>query len=211
MKQITSNSNAIKHLMNVDDQLAKVIQTIGPISYSLHRDGFSFLVHEIIEQMLSKKSGAIIYSRLQNLCNYQITPYSISILSEADLNSVGISRRKARYIKSLAEDVISSKIDLTLLPDMSDIEAINKLLNLRGVGMWTAKMYLIFVLDREDILPYEDGAFIQVFKWLYSTEDISKSNIEHICRKWSPYSSIAARYFYKALDSGLTKQNISTS
>ena len=210
MKLLTNNSSAIQHLKNVDDRLAKVIQTIGPISISLYSDGFSFLVHEIIEQMLSKRSGAIIYSRLQNLCDHQITPYSISILSEADLYSVGISRRKASYIKSLAEDVISSKIDLTLLPSMSDIDATKYLLNLHGVGSWTAKMYLIFVLGREDILPYEDGAFIQVFRWLYSTEDVSQSNIDSICKKWSPYSSIAARYFYKALDSGLTKQNMST-
>ena len=68
------NSEAIQHLMNADNKLAKVIREIGPISYSLNSDGFSFIVHEIIEQMLSKKSAAMIYSRLQHLCDNQVTP-----------------------------------------------------------------------------------------------------------------------------------------
>lgn len=78
---------------------------------------------------------------------------------------------------------------------------------LHGIGKWTAKMYLIFVLDRQEILPYEDIAFLQSYEWLYKTKDRSKKSIEKKCKKWKPYSSIASRYLYKALDTGLTKES----
>ena len=104
------------------------------------------------------------------------------------------------YISSESKDLVLS--DLTKL---SDLEVIKKLTKYRGIGNWTAKMYLIFVLNRQDILPYEDGAFIQAYKWLYKTDDISPKAVEKKCRKWKHYSSIAARYMYRALDLGFTK------
>ena len=98
--------------------------------------------------------------------------------------------------------------DLVLedLPDMSDTEVYKKLTKIRGIGSWTAKMYLLFVLDRQDILPIEDVAFLQSYRWMYKTDDVSKESVLKKCRKWKPYSSIAARYLYRALDMGLTKE-----
>lgn len=87
-----------------------------------------------------------------------------------------------------------------------DEEVIKELTTIRGIGKWTAKMYLLFVLDRQDILPIEDGAFLQSYKWLYKTDDISRTSIEKKCKKWKPYSSIATRYLYRALDIGMTKR-----
>ncbi|MCC8014242.1 MAG: hypothetical protein LIO87_03520 [Eubacterium sp.] len=75
-----------------------------------------------------------------------------------------------------------------------------------GIGKWTAKMYLIFVLDCPDVLPVEDAAFLQAYKWLYKTEDCSEKSVYKKCKKWKPYSSIAARYLYRALDMGYTKK-----
>lgn len=80
-----------------------------------------------------------------------------------------------------------------------------ELTRLRGIGTWSAKMYLIFTLDRKDVLPYEDVAFLQTYAWLYKTDDLRPAAIIKRCKKWKPYSSIAARYFYYALDMGLTK------
>lgn len=101
---------------------------------------------------------------------------------------------------------MSQDLILSDLAQLSDIEVIKKLTKYRGIGNWTAKMYLIFVLDRQDILPYEDGAFLQAYKWLYKTDDISPKSVEKKCRKWKPYSSVAARYMYRALYLGLTKE-----
>ena len=89
---------------------------------------------------------------------------------------------------------------------MTDDEVMRKLTSIRGIGNWSAKMYLIFALDRKDILPYEDTAFLQAYSWLYKTNDYSPEAVKKRCKKWKPYSSIAARYMYRALDMGLTKR-----
>lgn len=101
--------------------------------------------------------------------------------------------------------MIEGDLNFKELEHLSDNEVISKLTSIRGIGTWTAKMFLIFVLDRQDVLPYEDQAFIQSYRWLYKREDCSKASVQKHCKKWHPYSSIAARYMYKALDLGLTK------
>lgn len=88
---------------------------------------------------------------------------------------------------------------------MDDEAVIKRLTSIRGIGTWSAKMYLIFVLNRLDILPFEDGAFLQAYKWLYKTDDLKSSSIVAKCAPWKPYSSLAARYLYRALDSGLVR------
>lgn len=89
---------------------------------------------------------------------------------------------------------------------MPDDEVINSLTQLHGIGHWTAKMFLIFVLDRPDVLPAEDGAFLQTYRWVYKTDDCNKDSVCKRCQKWKPYSSIASRFFYRALDAGMTKE-----
>lgn len=202
---LTPNSTSILHLKSCDKRLAKVIQEVGIISYVPHEDGYSFLIHEIIEQMLSIKAGAVIYGRFIDLCGGDIIPERVESLSIEQIQSVGISAAKANYIKILTNAINSNDLDLAMLETQSDAFVIQKLTSYRGIGNWTAKMYLIFVLDRPDILPFEDGAFLQSFRWLYKTNECSPSAVIKKCKKWSPYSSIAARYMYRALDSGLTR------
>ena len=105
----------------------------------------------------------------------------------------------------MAKKVSGGEIDFDRLESMPDNEVITELTSIKGVGNWTAKMYLIFFLQREDILPYEDGAFLQAYKWLYNTKVIKPESIARRCKKWKPYTSIGARYMYRALDTGLTK------
>ncbi|WP_444310900.1 DNA-3-methyladenine glycosylase family protein [Megasphaera sp.] len=201
------NSPSVQYLRKKDKRLEKVFHMIGPITYEPHTDTpFPFLIHEIIEQMLSVKAGAKIYARLETLCKGQVTPYSIEALSVEDLKRIGTSTAKAKYIKNAASAVLSGTLDFSQFPAMTDEAALSELIRLPGIGMWTAKMYLIFVLNRQDILPFEDVAFLQSYKWLYKTDDISKSSIEKKCKKWKPYSSIAARFLYRALDMGFTKE-----
>jgi len=181
---------------------------VGEITYQPHDDPFAFLVHEIIKQMLSIKAGRKIYARLENLCGGAITPNAIGRLSCDEIRSIGTSSAKTKYIRGLADSVMTGAIDFDKLPAMSDKDALHELSTLRGIGTWTAKMYLIFVFDRQDILPYEDVAFLQGYKWAYNTTSIDKISVEKRCRKWKPYTSIAARYLYKALDMGLTTKVI---
>ena len=208
MSTIVLNNEApsIQYLCCRDKRLAKVISMVGPIEYTAHIDDpYAFLVHEIIEQMLSIKAGAVIYGRLSTLCNGSVTPEAIDSLSIEQIRSTGTSSTKASYIKDMTSKVLSGDLIFSELSNLSDDDVMKNLLSLRGIGRWTAKMYLIFVLDRQDILPYEDVAFLQAYEWMYKTTDRSKESITNKCKKWRPYSSIAARYLYRALDMGLTK------
>lgn len=198
---------SIQYLCKKDKRLAKVISMVGPITYTTHDDDpYAFLIHEIIEQMLSIKAGATIYNRLVDLCDGHLTPEAINSLSIEQIRSTGTSSTKASYIKGMTENVLSENLVFDDLIEMSDEAVFKKLLSLRGIGQWTAKMYLLFVLDRPDILPYEDVAFLQSFAWMYNSKDRSKESVIKKCAKWKPYSSIASRYLYRALDTGLTKE-----
>lgn len=156
--------------------------------------------------MLSNKAADKIFERLYIKCNEEITPEKISRLTDEEIKSIGTSNSKVQYIRCLTETVISNDIDFQALKNKPDIEVQKDLMSIRGIGAWSAIMYLIFAWDRQDVLPYEDVAFLQVYKWLYKTDDITRYSIEKKCNKWRPYRSIAARFFYRALDSGFTKE-----
>lgn len=200
------NTPSVQYLCTKDERLAKVINMVGPITYKSHdEDPYSFLVHEIIEQMLSVKAGQKIYERLEALCNGSITPEKIALLSDDEIRGTGTSNAKVSFIRELTTAVINNSIVFADLTNMTDAEVMSKLTSIRGIGSWTAKMYLIFILNWQDVLPFEDGAFLQAYRWLYKTDDTKQSSIKNKCQKWKPYSSIAARFLYKALDSGYTK------
>ena len=158
--------------------------------------------------MLSTKAARKIHERLQKLCNGNITPERINSMTDEQIKSIGTSFQKVRYIRNLTNAVIDRTIIFDSLMSLSDEEAIKALTKIQGIGNWTAKMYLIFVLNRPDVLPFEDGAFLQSYKWLYNTDDVSKESIIRKCECWKPYSSIASRYMYIALDSGMTKKTV---
>ena len=201
------NSPPVQYLCKKDKRLAKVISMVGPITYTTRADEpYAFLIHEVIEQMLSAKAGARIYERLVALCDGCVTPSAIMILSDEELKSTGTSINKVRCIRSLTDSVTSGFLDLDKLQLLTDDEVIEELTRIKGIGQWTAKMFLIFVLNRDDVLPYEDVAFLQAFKWLYKTPEPSRDSVKKKCHKWKPYSSVAARFMYRALDTGLTKE-----
>jgi len=203
------NSPSIRHLCYSDTALKNLIRIIGDISYSISDDYFTFFVNTIISQMLSAKVANVLFSRLHFLFNGDISPERFNIVTISDLRNLGLSTAKAEYIINLAKHFQSNPDFFNNLNHKSDKEIIDKLTRLRGIGIWSAKMFLMFMLDRPDVLPYEDGAFQQSFKWLYPGLDNSKETIVNHCKEWSPYSSVASRYLYKALDMGFTKHPLS--
>ena len=202
---LRATHEAVQYLIARDEKLAKLISMVGDIEYELNDDPYLFLVSTIIGQMLSVKAADAITERLTDICNGYITAEAVSSLSDDEIRSSGMSRTKIGYIRSLASSIQNGEICFRELAELPDNEALEKLTSLRGIGMWTAKMYLIFVLDRKDILPYEDATFIQAYKWLYKARKLDAKVVERRCKKWKPYSSIAARYLYRAVDLGLTK------
>lgn len=205
LKHLDQTSPAVQYLMKKDKHLAKVIQMVGPINYQLQTDAYAFLVSQIIEQMLSKKVAQVLTLRLTNECNGHICPTKIDCLSDEQLLSIGISHSKVHYIQNLTTAVLKSKIIFSDYSKLSDSEVIDSLTTVKGIGSWSAKMFLIFSLDRPDILPFEDVAFLQSYSWVYNTHNFKKGAVVKKCYKWHPYASIASRYMYQAKNLGLTK------
>lgn len=199
------NTPSVQYLCRKDKRLARVISMVGTITYSPYTDGYPFLVHEIIEQMLSIKVSQKIYARLEKLCDDEVSPGKIAMLSDEEIGSIGTSRPKVSYIRNLTNSIIKGHLNLDDLAHKSDVEVMATLTKIRGIGSWTAKMYLIFVLNRPNVLPFEDGAFLQVYRWMYKTDNTNRKSVEQKCKKWKPYSAIAARFLYRALDAGFTK------
>lgn len=197
---------AVQYLCSKDKRLAKLIDMVGEIEYRTQSDCFTRLVRSIINQMLSNKAAHTIGGRVAALCGGSITPENLLKLDREKLRGAGLSYTKADNILGIAKAATDGSLDFTNFPNMTDEEVMKELTRLRGIGTWSAKMFLIFTLNRMDILPYEDVAFLQTYAWLYKTDDLRPSAIIKRCKKWKPYSSIAARYFYYALDMGLTKQ-----
>lgn len=204
----TLDSPEILGLCASDERLALLIHRCGKIQYDLHTEPFSFFIETIIGQMLSSKAADAITARLYDICGGELTPTTILSLNLPTLKSIGLSGQKAEYVLSMAtlvRDVPNFFDELTCLPDG---EVIKRLTGLRGIGMWSAKMYLIFVINQLDVLPFEDGAFLQAYRWLYDTDDVKPASIVQRCEIWKPYSSLAARYLYRAVDDGLIKESI---
>lgn len=143
---LTLESESVQYLSKKDKRLAKVISMIGDISYKHYDNSYVFLVHKIIEQMLSVKSGQKMFNRLEEMCDNIMTPEKINTFSVEKIQKIGTSSAKVQYIKGLTEAVISGKLDFDAFQTMSDKEVVNELTKLKGIGEWTAHMYLIFVL-----------------------------------------------------------------
>ena len=197
---------AVQYLCKKDKRLAKLIDMVGDIEYRTQADCFARLVRSVINQMLSNKAAYVIGGRVAELCGGVITPENLLKLDREQLRGAGLSYSKADSILGIAKAASDGSLNFSNFPNMTDEEVLKELTRLRGIGTWSDKMYLIFTLDRKDVLPYEDVAFQQTYAWLYKTKDLQPTSIGKRCKKWKPYSSIAARYFYYALDMGLTKQ-----
>lgn len=206
MQHLDQNSPAIRYLCQRDKHLAKVIRMVGPLDYQLATNGYADLAIEIVGQMLSNKVAAILIKRLEALCQPEITPTTITALTDDQIRSIGLSHAKVGYIRNLTASVNAGTISFDHHVAMSDQAIIQELTQVKGIGNWSAKMYLIFSLDRPDVLPYEDLAFLQAYGWIYKTDNYSARSVQKKCRKWRPYCSIAARYLYRALDNGLTNE-----
>ena len=204
------NSPEIQYLADKDVKLKQLISCIGPLEYSTDENSYEFLVSTIIGQMLSNKVADVIFSRLYNLCGGKIEPEVIAEISKESFRAIGISSSKTETIFNLTNKFRSDRNLPQTLSSLPDKVVIDTLTEIRGIGNWTAKMYLIFVLNRMDVIPYEDGAFIQAFEKIYGITETKRNKplTQAYCARWSPYASIAARYLYLALDGGYLKDSV---
>lgn len=191
----------IQYLCKVDGNLDKIIKTIGKYSIKLRNDPFQSLVESIIYQQLSSNAANAIYNRfLNHYGNKRVTPVEIINSPNNDLKKVGLSERKIIYLKDLASRIYDGRINLNDFTNMNDEEIIKQLINVKGIGQWTAEMFLIFCLGRQDILPITDLGIRKAIQRVYSLEELPKPNtMIEISKPWRPYRSIASWYLWKSL------------
>jgi len=196
----------LKALSEADERMAYLIELIGDYSLELEGDFFQSLVQSIVGQQLSTKAADSIWKKLKDFCG-EVTPAKILGLEEDELRSVGLSKKKIEYIKDLAGKVESGALDLKKLDTMSDEDIIRTLLQVKGIGRWTAEMFLIFSLGRLDVFSVQDYGLQLSVKWLYELPDWpDKSCLVELSQRWKPYRTVASLYLWEAKNRGLAKE-----
>ena len=185
----------INYLKRKDKKLAWAIEQIGHIERRLDADLFASVVRHIVGQQISSKAQATVWARLEASLSV-VTPASVHAASPEELQSLGMSLRKAEYIKDFASKIVSGEFALQAVEQLSDEEAIAALSSLKGIGRWTAEMILLFCLQRPDILSYDDLAIQRGLRMLYHHRKITRELFAKYKKRYSPYGSTAALYLW---------------
>lgn len=186
----------IEHLKKKDKKLAAAIDEIGMIKRTITPDPFEALVSSIVSQQISSKAADTVWTRLYQLIE-NISPENILNVEENAIQKCGMTKRKASYIKGIAEAAISGEINFKTLHTLSDEEIIKKLSTLHGVGVWTVEMLLIFSFNRPDIVSYKDLAICRGMMNLYGLKTLSKKQFDRYKKRYSPYGSVASLYLWR--------------
>ena len=201
MKMISANPSDVEELGKLDPALGKLIERCGPIEIELQEDFFVSIASAIVGQQLSNRVAEILWIRLNELVGETVSPESILALEEEMLRRIGISYSKIKYLKSLSTAVIEKTIELDRLHLLDDEEIVRQLTQVKGIGPWTAEMFLIFSMGRMDVFSVGDGGLQRAVKWLYNMEEIpDKEALRRISDQWKPHRTIAALYLWRAID-----------
>jgi DNA-3-methyladenine glycosylase II len=192
---------AVNHLKKCDPVLRAIIERVGPCRMEFGVPEFSSLAEAIVYQQLNGRAAVTIFRRFAELAGDPITPEGILKLTDQQLRSVGLSKQKSTYLKDLAAKTASGLLDFSCLPDLSDREVIEHLTQVKGIGVWTAHMFLMFSLRRPNILPTGDYGVQVALKKHYKKRKLPKpKDMEKIARAWEPYRSVACWYMWRSLD-----------
>jgi DNA-3-methyladenine glycosylase II len=212
---------AVTHLRKADPILRAIIERIGPCRMQFGPPQFHSLAEAIVYQQLNGKAAATIFKRFAALAGEPLTPEGILKLSDEQMRSAGLSKQKLAYLKDLAAKTSSGLLDFARLPELPDAEVIAHLTQVKGIGIWTAQMFLMFSLKRENVLPTGDfGVRMAMFRHyldVQSARAAKKSaaakkgrknkiklptpqQMEKIAKCWEPYRSVACWYLWQSLD-----------
>ena len=187
--------NEITYLRNKDKKLSEVMDQIGMIEREVDTDLFSSVVHHIIGQQISTKAQATIWQRMKENLG-EVNAETILSADISKLQSLGMTFRKAEYITDFARKVHEGVFDLETVAQMSDEAAIKELASLKGIGVWTAEMILLFCLQRPDIFSYDDLAIQRGLRMVYHHRKIERKLFEKYRSRFSPYCSVASLYLW---------------
>jgi DNA-3-methyladenine glycosylase II len=193
---------AIKHLRRVDPHLKAIIDRVGPCRLERHPDRFAALVRSIVGQQISTKAARSIYLKLTAIAGDPPRPKSLIELGEAELRPVGLSSAKSRYVLNLADAVVSRELPLEQFDDSWDDQTIKQALTaVKGIGVWTAEMFLIFVMNRPDVLPAGDLGVRCALRDRHGLAELPAPRDCHsLAELWRPYRSIASWYIWRGID-----------
>ena len=185
----------LSRLRQKDKRLCEVIDRIGHIDRAVDPDLFSSVVHHIVGQQISTKAQATIWQRMRDTLG-EVNAETILTAGVPKLQGLGMTFRKAEYIADFAEKVHTGAFDLDAVEHMSDEDAIRALSSLKGIGVWTAEMILLFCLQRPDIFSYDDLAIQRGLRMVYHHRNIDRKLFEKYRRRFSPYCSVASLYLW---------------
>ena len=188
-------SKETEYLKSRDKLLGKSIDKIGHIYRELDTDAFSSVVKHIIGQQISTSAQVTIVKRLYEKIGL-VNAKNIYNIERDSLQKIGISFRKADYIKDFAQKVFLGEFNIEAIHDMSDENVIKELSSLKGVGVWTAEMIMIFCLKRPDVVSFNDLAIIRGMKILYNLESVDKNTFLKYSKLYSPYGTVGSLYLW---------------
>jgi DNA-3-methyladenine glycosylase II len=195
-----------EHLLRNDKHLATLIKKIGKCNLQLHKDYYLALLQSIICQQLSSKAADAIYTRFMNYFNQNPSPDKILETEHSLIRNIGLSNSKVKFIKDLSEKIIKMEINLDNINSKTDNEIISELTKVKGIGIWTVHMFLIFSVGRLNILPTGDLGLKRAIMFIYKLKKFpDEKRFLKISREnnWSPYCSIASWYLWKSLEKQL--------
>jgi len=194
-------ATAVRSLRRKDKKLTTIIRNVGKLNFPKKTpNSYETLVHIIVGQQLSGKAAATIFGRVKKLATGRaLTPAFVKKLSDAKLQATGVSRPKIKGIRSLTEFVETGKLRLRRFPYMSDEEVFDAIVQVKGLGPWSAQMYLMFVLRRLDVFPPGDLGIRKAIGKLYGG-DPDEAKCEQIAERWRPYRTVACMYLWRSLD-----------
>lgn len=183
-------------LMEKDHNLIELFNKTNEIAVTISKDYFQSLVKTIISQQLSTRVADVIYKRLVTLLDEQIEPLKILNTEEEILRAIGLSRPKIKYLKSLALHMQNKEISFDQFEDMSNEEIIEQLIKVKGIGIWTAHMFLMFSMGRQDVFSTLDLGLRNALKKLLNRPDMTNEEIKIYSHKWKPYRTIVSHYLW---------------
>jgi DNA-3-methyladenine glycosylase II len=192
---------AIQHLKRRDPVLSGIIDRIGDYGIEFRDPGFETLVKSIVYQQLSGRVASVIFGRVVKAAGGKLTPESILKLRPGRMRALGLSGQKTAYIRDLARHTRDGKVDFAELLDLPDEAVIERLTEVKGIGVWTAHMFLIFALRRTDVLPWGDLGIRAAIRKAYGFAELPEpAEMETLAARWRPYCTVASWYLWRSLE-----------
>jgi DNA-3-methyladenine glycosylase II len=198
--------SAVAHLKRADPVLAGLIQQVGPFRMAYREPSFEAMVRSIVFQQLAGRAAATIFDRFQAAClngngiSNCLTPEAVLLLNEQQMRACGLSRQKMSYIRDLAEKTQSGEINFHQLHQMTEQDVIAHLTRVKGIGVWSAQMFLMFALRRPDIMPTADYGIRAAIKKHYRKRKLpTPAQMLKLSEPWRPYRSVACWYLWQSV------------